>query len=126
MFPGFITYAAHTAEQQGSCYGFHLGSSANHRTRVELMADGRAYAQAGELLLPGEVILGKNESSVLQNGGKLLFHEQQRLDFSIRHRSRENATRAHHQPTPVSLLPKALKILCYQTGFPYLYGPARQ
>lgn len=61
-FPGFITYAAHTAEQQGSCYGFHLGSSANHRTRVELMADGRAYAQAGELLLPGEVILGKNES----------------------------------------------------------------
>lgn len=56
-FPGFITYAPFTSEEQGECYGFHLGTSGNHRSRVELMADGRAYAQLGELLLPGEVTL---------------------------------------------------------------------
>ncbi|GGW81054.1 alpha-galactosidase [Alteromonas halophila] len=61
-FPGFITCAPFTSELQGECYGFHLGSSGNHRTRVELMADGRAYAQLGELLLPGEVTLTSGDS----------------------------------------------------------------
>lgn len=56
-FPGFITSNRYTNEQQGECMGFHLATSGNHRSRVEMMADGRAYAQAGELLLPGEIVL---------------------------------------------------------------------
>ncbi len=47
---------------KGECYGFHLGWSGNHRTRLELLADGRSYLQMGELLLPGELALQPGES----------------------------------------------------------------
>lgn len=61
-FPGLIAYAKHSDEQSGQCYGYHLGASANHKLRAELMADGRRYVQFGELLLPGEVVLQRGES----------------------------------------------------------------
>ncbi len=60
-FPGVLLHHAATTEQAGDCYGFHLGWSGNHRTRVELLADGRSYVQMGELLLPGEVQLAAQE-----------------------------------------------------------------
>lgn len=61
-FPGLISFETGTSEQSGQCIGFHLGISGNHRIRAELMADGRAYTQFGELLLPGEVTLTQGES----------------------------------------------------------------
>ena len=61
-FGGLISYEAGTDEQAGQCIGFHLGTSGNHRMRAEMMADGRTYAQFGELLLPGEVSLEKDQS----------------------------------------------------------------
>jgi alpha-galactosidase len=61
-FPGVLVHHDTTGEQQGECYGFHLGWSGNHRTRVELLAEGRSYVQMGELLLPGEVMLQAGES----------------------------------------------------------------
>jgi len=61
-FPGLIAYPQGTGELQGECYGYHLGASANHKLRAELMADGRSYVQFGELLFPGEVVLSKGES----------------------------------------------------------------
>lgn len=61
-FPAVLLHSSHTGEQQGECYGFHLGWSGNHRTRLELLADGRSYLQMGELLLPGELALQPGES----------------------------------------------------------------
>jgi alpha-galactosidase len=61
-FPGVLVHGHNTSEQQGECYGFHLGWSGNHRSRVELLAEGRSYLQMGELLLPGEVTLQAGES----------------------------------------------------------------
>lgn len=58
-FPGVITHANNTNEQQGECYGFHLGWSGNHRTRVELLPEQRTYVQMGELLGNGEITLQK-------------------------------------------------------------------
>lgn len=60
-FPSLIAFASDTGELQGECFGFHLGASANHRLRAELMADGRSYVQFGELLFPGEVVLQSGE-----------------------------------------------------------------
>ncbi|MGJ8692633.1 MAG: alpha-galactosidase [Thalassotalea sp.] len=56
-FPGFVVHNQLTDEQQGECYGFHLGWSGNNKMRVEHLPEGRNYAQLGELLLPGEVVL---------------------------------------------------------------------
>ena len=61
-FPGLLAYPKGTAELYGECMGFHLGASANHRLRAEMMADGRSYVQFGELLFPGEVSLASGES----------------------------------------------------------------
>lgn len=61
-FPGFILHHPATHEANGSCFGFHLGWSGNHKMRVDTLADGRTYAQLGELLLPGEVVLQRGES----------------------------------------------------------------
>ena len=70
-FPGLIAYADGTTELNGQCYGFHLGASANHKLRAELMADGRSYVQFGELLFPGEITLSAGErysSPILYTG----------------------------------------------------------
>nr|WP_100657861.1 alpha-galactosidase [Alteromonas flava] len=61
-FPGVILHAPKTNEEHGQCYGFHLGWSGNHRTRVELLPDQRTYVQMGELLDPTEVMLAQGES----------------------------------------------------------------
>ncbi|MFT5277150.1 MAG: alpha-galactosidase [Glaciecola sp.] len=61
-FPGAILHEQHTNESQGECYGFHLGWSGNHRTRIELLAEQRTYIQMGELLIPSEVSLVKGQS----------------------------------------------------------------
>jgi alpha-galactosidase len=61
-FPGLIMRTKATDQLQGEAYGFHLGWSGNHKIVAEKMADGRAYVQMGELLLPGEMILQKGQS----------------------------------------------------------------
>jgi len=61
-FPGMLMHNSATTEQQGECFGFHLGWSGNHKMRAELLPEGRSYVQLGELLLPGEVTLAANES----------------------------------------------------------------
>ena len=61
-FPGLILHTDGTSEHSGECYGFHLGWSGNHKSRVELLAEGRVYAQFGELLLPSEIILKPADS----------------------------------------------------------------
>ena len=61
-FPGLILHTEHCNQDNGEAYGFHLGWSGNHKILAERMADGRAYVQMGELLLPGEIRLKQNES----------------------------------------------------------------
>jgi alpha-galactosidase len=61
-FPGAVLHAPSTNESQGECYGFHLGFSGNHRTRVELLPEQRTYIQMGELLMPSELELAQGES----------------------------------------------------------------
>ncbi|MEQ3658990.1 MAG: alpha-galactosidase [Glaciecola sp.] len=61
-FPGAVLHDKYTNESQGECYGFHLGWSGNHRTRVELLPEQRTYVQMGELLMPSEVTLQAGQS----------------------------------------------------------------
>ncbi|MBF7074223.1 alpha-galactosidase [Glaciecola sp. MH2013] len=61
-FPGAVLHEATANEAQGECYGFHLGFSGNHRTRVELLPEQRTYIQMGELLMPSELSLEQGES----------------------------------------------------------------
>ncbi|MBT8092792.1 MAG: alpha-galactosidase [Gammaproteobacteria bacterium] len=61
-FPGVILHASQTNERGGAAYGLHLGWSGNHSVRVEGLSDGRAYAQLGELLFPGELSLAPGDS----------------------------------------------------------------
>jgi len=53
--PGF-------GEQGGEVTGLHLAWSGDHRIWVERLRDGRIQAQAGELFLPGEMILAPGAS----------------------------------------------------------------
>jgi alpha-galactosidase len=59
-FPALIAATPHTNEQSGTCYGYHLGWSGNHRLRVDRLADGRAFVQMGELFFPGEMTVAPN------------------------------------------------------------------
>lgn len=61
-FPGMFVGNAHFNEQNGQVWGFHLGWSGNHQLRADVRSDGRRFVQAGELLLPGEAVLGEQES----------------------------------------------------------------
>jgi alpha-galactosidase len=61
-FPGVIIHCEHTNENLGAAYGLHLGWSGNHHMRIEEQSTGRAYAQLGELFLPGEMSLEPGES----------------------------------------------------------------
>lgn len=49
-------------ETHGEVWGFHVGWSGNCRVLAERLADGRRYVQAGEVLLPGEVVLDPGEA----------------------------------------------------------------
>lgn len=48
-------------EWSGSVWGAHLAHSGNHSWFVEVLPDGRRYAQMGELLAPGEICLEPGE-----------------------------------------------------------------
>jgi alpha-galactosidase len=94
-----------TTFEQGELWGVSLAWSGNSKHIIERTAIGRTSLGAGELLLPGEVILAKDESysaprviGVYSNqgidGASHRFHSQQRL-------------RANHptniRPRPVTL-----------------------
>lgn len=107
-FPGFMTCHPYADEQQGQCLGFHLATSGNHRTRVEMMADGRTYAQAGELLFPGEVQLARQTSycspllyiAYSHNGLSDLSHQfHQYIRANILQHSPDNSPRPIHYNT---------------------------
>ena len=53
--PGF-------SDGAGEVVGLHLAWSGNHRLLIERLRDGRIQAQAGELFLPGEMVLGPGEA----------------------------------------------------------------
>jgi alpha-galactosidase len=61
-FPGLVVSEATTTEARGTCIGAHFGWSGNHRMRIDTLADGRRFLQAGELFRPGEMILAGNET----------------------------------------------------------------
>ncbi|MBE1489084.1 alpha-galactosidase [Plantactinospora soyae] len=47
--------------RSGEVWGLHLGWSGNHRMHAERTPEGEALLGAGELLLPGEIVLGPGE-----------------------------------------------------------------
>ncbi|MGN6426159.1 MAG: alpha-galactosidase [Leifsonia sp.] len=47
---------------RGEVWGVHVGFSGNHRHYAERLSSGEQVAGGGELLLPGEVVLGTGES----------------------------------------------------------------
>ena len=61
-FPGMMVGNKGFSEQTGEVWGFHLAWSGNNHLRCETKSDGRRFAQMGELLIAGEVSLGKDES----------------------------------------------------------------
>ncbi|NNC60122.1 MAG: alpha-galactosidase [Erythrobacter sp.] len=61
-YPGLYCGTAETGETSGLTAAFHLGWSGNHRLRIDRLEDGTLSLQAGELLLPGEALLGPGES----------------------------------------------------------------
>ncbi|UGA54205.1 alpha-galactosidase [Vibrio sp. VB16] len=60
-FPGMMVGNKGFSEQTGEVWGFHLAWSGNNHLRCETKSDGRRFAQLGELLIAGEVSLGKDE-----------------------------------------------------------------
>ena len=85
-----VVYAgpARFGEVDGAVRGVHLAWSGNHSTRLERLADGRRYVQAGELLLPGEVVLGPGERydapTVLASAGTGLGEVSRRFHHHAR------------------------------------------
>lgn len=61
-FPGFIVGAESTSELQGNAVAAHLAWSGNYRVVIDSLSEHERYFQCGELLLPGEVILEKDQS----------------------------------------------------------------
>ncbi|MFM2663766.1 alpha-galactosidase [Vibrio mediterranei] len=61
-YPAIIAGTSHFDEMSGDVWGFHFAWSGNHRLRVDVKADGRRYAQAEVIYLPGEVTLEQGES----------------------------------------------------------------
>ncbi|MGB7372636.1 alpha-galactosidase [Pontixanthobacter sp.] len=56
-FPGLYMGSDNTREEHGLAAAFHLGWSGNSQIRLDTGQDGSVLFQAGELLLPGEVLL---------------------------------------------------------------------
>lgn len=48
--------------RSGEVWGLHVGFSGNHVSYLERMTSGKTLLGGGELLLPGEVVLGRDES----------------------------------------------------------------
>jgi alpha-galactosidase len=62
--PTMLIGDSNSSQNAGQVYGFHLGWSGNYQLRYESLATGQKVVQLGELLLPGEVILGPGETYV--------------------------------------------------------------
>jgi alpha-galactosidase len=56
-FPGLIVGDAGFGQEQGAVFGFHLGWSGNWRWIVDRSPHGDLLVQAGELFLPGELVI---------------------------------------------------------------------
>ena len=130
-FPGLILHTERCDQNNGEAYGFHLGWSGNHKIVAERMADGRAYVQMGELLLPGEIHLKQGEkyttptlyasySAQGLNGLSAHFHQyvrQRLLRDEVRQKPRpvhyntwEGIYFDHDMPTLLGLAEKAAQI----------------
>jgi alpha-galactosidase len=84
--------------QQGEAWALGLGFSGNSRHTVERLPVGRTAIAAGELLLPGEIILGRGES--YQAPEVLAAYSDQGIDgVSHRYHSWQRA-RSNHPKTP--------------------------
>ncbi len=60
--PFMIAGEAGFGEGSGEAFALHLAWSGDHRILAEHLRDGRIQIQAGELLGPGEIILGQDET----------------------------------------------------------------
>lgn len=86
----------------GEVWGVHVAWSGNHRSFVERMTSGRTVLGGGELLLPGEVTLGRGERYeapwVYASYGQGLDEQASRFHAWLR-------SRPHHpaSPRPVTL-----------------------
>ena len=61
-FPGLIMGDQSFGQEQGAVFGFHLGWSGNWRWIVDRSPHGDLLVQAGELFLPGELVLEPGQS----------------------------------------------------------------
>ena len=101
-FPFVAAGSAGFGEESGQVWATHLGWSGDTTMRLDVLSDGRRYVQAGELLLPGEVVLADGEtyrsptwyaacSGAGLNGIRRSFHQMLRA-------------RASHPATPRPVL----------------------
>lgn len=61
-FPMLFAGRSGFGEESGIVTAIHVGWSGNSQVRAERLPDGRRVLQAGEVLLPGEIVLGREES----------------------------------------------------------------
>ena len=61
-FPALFVGTKGFSEERGEVLAAHLAWSGNARMRVEAFSDGRRVLQAGDLLLPGEMLLEPGET----------------------------------------------------------------
>lgn len=60
--PFLFAGSRHFGEEHGEVLALHLGWSGNHRIFAERLRDGRTQLQAGELFLPGELVIEPSQS----------------------------------------------------------------
>ena len=88
--------------EHGRVHGIHVAWSGNHRVLAERVVTGEAFLAGGELLMPGEMILGPGESTqtpwVVGSWGDGLTELSARFHAELR-------ARPHHprRPRPVTL-----------------------
>jgi len=61
-FPGMIAGTKGFGENHGTVYGTHLGWSGNACFFAQVIPDGTRQIQMSELLIPGEIVLQKNQT----------------------------------------------------------------
>ena len=61
-FPGLIMGERALVTSEGAVFGLHLGWSGNWRFVVDRSPHGQLLVQAGELFLPGELVLEPGQS----------------------------------------------------------------
>lgn len=81
----------------GQVWGVHTGWSGNHRHHAERLSTGRQVIGGGELLLPGEVRLGTDET---YEGPWVYFAHGTGLDDQARRFHRWLRSRPQHPTTP--------------------------